>query len=490
MAFVALDLPAGIYNHGTELDSSGRWIDGNFIRWQNGSARPIGGWTTRKASATAAAPRGMVAWVDHSNDAHVAVGTYNKLYALNQGSVVQDITPSNLTSGSITASVNYGFGGKTYGNSAYGTTRDGAIAAPVTTWSLDSFGQHLIACSSSDGKIYQWQLSTSAVSQVLSNAPTGNTGIMVTDERFVFALGSGGNPQKVAWSDRENNNLWAPSATNQAGDIELQTTGEIMCGLRVKGAALILTTLDAHTAIYAGPPYVYGFERAGSSCGVISRQGAVSANGSAYWMGKGGFFVFNGASVTEMTCEVLDKVFTDLNKAQSSKVCAIHNSKFGEVWWFYPSGDSVENDRYVVFDYKEGHWNIGALSRTTGVDMGAFVSPLWFDASGNLYNHESGFSHDSAPYLESGPIQMGAGDNIVKVNEIIPDEGTEGQVNLTFKTRFYPNGAETSHGPYDLSSPTGARFQGRQVRMIINGTELNNWRAGKMRLNVIEGGRR
>ena len=55
MALVALELPAGIYNHGTNLDSEGRWIDGNFIRWQNGSVRPIGGWTTRKAGATAAA---------------------------------------------------------------------------------------------------------------------------------------------------------------------------------------------------------------------------------------------------------------------------------------------------------------------------------------------------------------------------------------------------------------------------------------------------
>ena len=135
MALVALELPAGIYNHGTELDSTGRWIDGNFIRWQNGSVRPIGGWTTRKAGATAAAPRGMVSWVDHSEVTHIAVGTYNKLYALNQGSAVQDITPSGLTSGSEDANANYGFGGQTYGNDAYGYPRDAAVPDPVTTWS-------------------------------------------------------------------------------------------------------------------------------------------------------------------------------------------------------------------------------------------------------------------------------------------------------------------------------------------------------------------
>ena len=313
---------------------------------------------------------------------------------------------------------------------------------------------------------------------------------MVTDERFVFCLGAGGNPQKVAWSDRENNNQWTPSTTNQAGDIELQTTGEIMCGVRVKGSALLLTTLDAHTATYAGPPFVYSFERVGSSCGIVSRQAAIAVDQGAFWMGTGGFYQYNGNAVQEMQCDVLDHVFTSLNTAQRSKVCAIHNSQFGEIWWFYPSGDSNENNRYVVYDYKEGHWNIGTLSRTTGVDLGAFRSPLWFDASGNLYNHEFGYTHDSAPYLESGPITMGAGDNVMRVNEIIPDEGTQGEVSLTFKTRFYPNGDETSHGPFTLGNPTGARFQGRQVRMLINGSELNNWRSGKMRLNVIEGGRR
>jgi hypothetical protein len=77
----------------------------------------------------------------------------------------------------------------------------------------------------------------------------------------------------------------------------------------------------------------------------------------------------------------------------------------------------------------------------------------------------------------------------MKVNEIIPDERSQGQCTLTFKSRFYPNGSESSHGPFTLANPTGARFQGRQVRMRINGSEVD-FRAGKMRLNVVEGGKR
>ena len=44
--------------------------------------------------------------------------------------------------------------------------------------------------------------------------------------------GAGGNPRKVQWSDREDNTLWTPAATNEAGDLELNTSGQIMAGIK------------------------------------------------------------------------------------------------------------------------------------------------------------------------------------------------------------------------------------------------------------------
>ena len=45
MPLVKLDIPAGIYNHGNELDSKGRWLDSSLVRWTNNAAQPVGGWT-------------------------------------------------------------------------------------------------------------------------------------------------------------------------------------------------------------------------------------------------------------------------------------------------------------------------------------------------------------------------------------------------------------------------------------------------------------
>ena len=492
MALIPLDIPPGQYRNGTDFQASNRWRDASLVRWHDGSMRPVGGWTIRKASAFASAPRAMLSWLDNSSDSYLAAGTYNKLYYVNPSHTVYDITPVGLTSGNLNASLNLGYGGGFYGHDNWGSApTSSGVYDEATTWSLDTWGEYLMACSSKDGKIYEWQLNTGVKAQVVANAPVSNKGIVVTEERFVFALGAGGNPRKVAWCDQENNTSWTASATNQAGDFELQTTGQIMAGLRMRGRTLILTDNDAHVASYSGAPFVYGFERVGTACGLASRRGAIAIDEGAFWMGKGGFFQFDGSVAREIPCEVSDYVFDSLNPSQISKVYAVHNSQHGEIWWFYPADSSNENDRYVVLDYKEGHWSTGELDRTAGIDQGVFNNPIWVDASGNLYNQETGYTHGSTkPYAESGSISLGNGDSIMKVTQLIPDEKTQGQVEVTFKTRFYPNDTETSHGAFTLGNPTDVRFQGRQVRIKVQGTGNENWRSGVMRIEANPGGRR
>lgn len=492
MPLSAIKIPPGIRSHGTEYESSNRWRDANLVRWRDGSLRPIGGWTTRVSSAVSAPPRGALSWVDNSENSRLAVGTYNKLYSISSGGTVSDITPSGFTAGEIDAQVNIGYSGGFYGLGAYGTVRPSSgVYLECTTWSLDNWGEYLVACSVDDGKLYEWQLNTATPAAVITNAPTDNLGLVVTEERFLFALGAGGNPRLVQWCDKEDNTTWSPSATNEAGDIELQTNGEILCGVRTRGKTLIITTTDAHAATYIGPQLVYSFERVGTSCGAISRKSTASFDQGAFWMGANGFFMFDGSAVREMPCEVIDHVFNDMNTSQRSKIFAVHNSEFGEIWWFYPSKSSNENDSYVVYDYKENHWNVGSLNRTTGVDAGVFRNPIWFDESGNVYNQEDGFNHGSyASFVESGPLSIGDGESIAKVNELIPDELIQGEVTITFKTRFYPNDTERSYGPYSMSSPTSVRFSGRQFRIRVNGSELTDWRFGIPRLNIIQGGRR
>ena len=492
MPLIPLNLPAGQYRNGTEYQSQGRWRDGNLIRWHEGALRPIGGWRQRGTVDINGVARTMVAWEDNSNNRRVALGTHNKLYAMTAGNTISDITPAGFTSGRVDATAFTGYGGSTFGNGLYGLpSEDTGNILRATTWSLENWGEYLLGCTADDGKIYQWTLNSATPAAVLSNAPTSCSSMMVTEERFVFAFGASGDPRKVAWSDRENNNLWTPAATNEAGDIQIQTNGVILAGLRTRGQSLILTDQDAHTATYSGPPYVYGFERVGTSCGLIAANAAASVDAGVMWMGQRSFFVYSGGAVQALPCDVSDYVFSDINNDQKSKVHAVVNSRFNEIWWFYPSESSTECDSYVSFDYAENIWTTGLIDRTAGVDRGVFRQPFWIAADGTLYEQEIGFNYGTqTPFAETGPIAIGVGEQVMAVRGMIPDEKTLGDVNATFKTRFYPTDTERNYGPYSMANPTSLRFTGRQIRMRVTGDAASDWRVGIMRLDAVAGGRR
>jgi hypothetical protein len=438
-----------------------------------------------------AAPRALFAWQDESQNRWIAGGTYNALKVSDSVGTVTDITPSALTAGSEDAAELSNYGAGLYGRSTYGTPRPGTgLIGEATTWSLDNFGQYLVACSNADGKLYEWQLSTGSNAAQISNAPINNLGLLVTEERFLFALGADGNPRKVAWCDQEDNTLWTPAATNQAGSQILQTSGQIKCGVRTTGQSLVITDIDAHRAVYVGPPFVYQWERVGTSCGIISRKAYAATDAGVFWMGTRGFFMFDGSAVREIPCEVWDYVFLNINESQISKTWAVSNSQNSEIWWFYASG-GTEIDSYVAYDYRENHWLIGSMSRTAGFDRGVFSSPVYADNSGDIYNHETGFDYDGATaFAESGPASFGSGDNTFNVIKLIPDEVTQGDVTVKFKTRYYPNGDESEHGPYTMSNPTSVRFSGRQARIRVEGNTVGAWRWGIPRVDVREAGKR
>jgi len=601
MPLIPLKLQAGFYRNGTDFDASNRWRDGSLVRWRDGSLRPIGGWQEKKAGFSTNPIRGAHAWEANNNTAYFAGGSHNELKVMTGAGVVTDITISGLATGREDAALNLGYGGGFYGTGYYGTTRPPTgTYSESTTWSLDNWGEHLVACHYDDGRLLEWQLNPSNNAAVISNAPTSNLGLVVTEERFIFALGAGGNPRKVQWCDFEDNTLWTPASTNQAGSIELQSSGQIMQGVKTRGQTLIITDLDAFAAKYTGPPYIYRFDRVGTACGAVSRASALDTDMGVFWMGQRGFFRFDGNTVSELPCEVHDYVFDDLNRNQQSKIWGFSNTEFSEIWWFYPSSNSTEIDRYVAYDLLENHWLIGNLSRTSGTPRGVFRQPYLsgekaetitynvtvandggnkyyissysgsaptltlksgntyiFDQSDasnsghpfrfsttsdgthgggseyttgvtivgsttqivvsdttpnlhyyctnhsgmggaanttsavTIYSHETGLNYDSGSvFCETGPISIGNGDQIARVTEVIPDEKTAGDVDLKFKTRFYPNDTETTHGPFNPSNPTSVRFSGRQVRMRVEGDQLAAWRVGTMRLETKAGGRR
>jgi hypothetical protein len=440
------------------------------------------------SSPASGVPRAILPWRDNSSNRSIGIGTHTHLYRMNEAGSLLDITPTGFTVGDANASVRTGYGAGPYGMYAYGTPRpDNGVYFEATFWTLDTWGEHLVGVQSKDGRIWIWE--GSGLATQLLNAPTACRAVIVTEERFMMALGASSNPRLVQWSDFQENEVWTPTALNQAGAEELQTPGQLMCGARVGGVVLILSDVDAHVARYVGYPGVYEFQRVGTACGAIS-QGAVAViDQTAVWMGRDSFHLYNGGTV-RLDCSVADYVFGRLNDQQRSKVSAFALASHSEVWWMYPSDDGLECDSYVAWNYRENHWTTGSLSRTCGAGRGTFANVLMMDPQGYVYEHEYGFSYGGAvPFVETGPIELGEGDRHMQVNKVIPDQ-TDGSLQLVITSSEYPTGPEAVSPTYTLTNPTSVRASGRSARLRFTSASSADWRLGKTRLEVRPRGRR
>lgn len=490
MTFVTIDVPPGIYRAGTKYKSRGRFYDANLWRWFAGTSGPVGGWSVHSTSAVSGKPRATITWRDNSNLAWAGIGTHTGLYVMSRSGAISNITPSGFTAGRANAVGGAGFGAGTFGTGTFGAPRNSAFQViDASVWSLDTWGEYLVGVMPEDGKIYQWTLNTATPAARITNSPTA-VSVVVTAERIMMALGASGNPRQISTSDQGDNTVWTTTVTNYARSQILQTTGKLMCGKRVTGGTLLFTDVDVWLATFVGQPFVYGYEKRGTNCGVVSPQCVAVTDASVFWMGRSGFWAYNGYT-NPLPCEVQDYVFSDINLIQVSKIWAIHNSAFGEVTWFYCSASSNEIDRYVTYNYRENHWTIGQLVRLSGTDRGAFLNPIMVGDDGIVYDHESGWTHGGvSPYAKTGPLELGQGDNLFSVEQIVPDEKSLGSVTVSFDANLYPMRAPLSYGPYTLTDLTDARLTARQVEMTFSGIDGQQFNVGSFRLDGKQRGKR
>ena len=402
-----------------------------------------------------------------------------------------------------------GWGSSFWGHSGgWGTPVSGDIQLLATQWTLDNWGEDLVACYRG-GPVFTWveNSGTNVRAVSVSGAPSRNDLILVSPEdRHLISFGtedvltSTYSPVLIRWCASENLSDWYPSATNTAGDKVLSGASRIVGAARTRGSILVWTEAALYSMRHIGQPFVFGFDLLGSNCGLVGPHAAIEANGRTYWMSNQRFMVFDGGAPRPLTCPVLRYIFDNIDGQQYDKVYAGVNGAYNEIIWLYQdlSSTTAECNRYVIYNYLEDHWTIGSLDRTVWADDSVYLYPLAADTSGNTYYHDYGDTANGSSfysYLRSGEFDLQDGQQIAFVNRIVPDftqkdgDPMSGNITITLRGRKAPGDSNVvTRGPYTVSAATlyiPYRHRARQISMIIESSSGDSaWRMGEIKMRL------
>jgi hypothetical protein len=419
-----------------------------------------------------------------------------------------------------------GWGAGAWGSGTWGSTSPVAVFSQLRLWSIDNFGEDLVAVPRG-GPLFVWQVANGVATRAVlassvagaSNCPISAFQIMTSDvDRHLIALGcnpigsSTVDPLFVRWSDSENMFDWTPSATNSAGGVKLSSGSQIIGAVQTRQETLVFTDASVFSMRFVGSPFYFSFNEIARGIGMIAPKAGVAVGGQVFFMDDGAFYRATG-NIERINCTVLDYIFSNINKSQRFKIFAGHNQTHNEVIWFYPSASSNEIDRYVTYNYAEKVWSVGTtadnFTRTAWNQAPLLDFPLAtgkLDNTNNnyIYNHETGNTADGTAfnaYIESADIDLDPdGESFMFVNKVIPDieflgsSNSNDTVNLTLKGRRYPAETRSTLSTIALTPSTqftNTRGRTRQVSVRIenNGGDFG-WRLGDSRFDIKTDGRK
>lgn len=360
----------GVKRDGTSFDSD-YYQDGQWMRFQRGRPRKIGGFRAITDQLTGPMREVYVDSRAYTNTAHV-FSPFG----------VQQLTFDNTGIGAGLAD----------------RTPAGFVPAVNYSWQVDSMfqsgggGLPVLVCantpdmdgiaSDATGGVYSGDITgTGALTAIADGGgPIAVSGGCVVLQPFLFVYGSNGlirnsNPNDFSAATGWSAGAGLANTANVAGT-------KIVRGLPTRGGgaspAGLFWALDALIRVtFTGvAPTIWKYDTISTDVTVLSKHGIVEYDGVYFWPGVDRFYVYTGV-VQELPNDMnLNYFFDNLNFAQRQKVWAMKVQRFGEIWWFFPSGSNTECDSVIIFNVREKTWYDTRCSRTFGYPARVFSYPV------------------------------------------------------------------------------------------------------------------
>jgi hypothetical protein len=312
--------------------------------------------------------------------------------------------------------------------------------------------------------------------------PTGDiievAGGVVVLHPYVFVYGDNGLIKNCVAGDPYD---WNGPDSNETN----VSSTKIVKGLPVRGGSnapsglfwsldsLIRVSYTPTTVTIASVPqtFYWRYDIISSQSSILSSQCVIEYDGIYYWIGVDRFLLYNGV-VKEITNTFNQNYFFDnLNYAQKQKVFVNKVPRFGEIWWFFPSGDSEECNDCIIYNVRENCWYdageaLGAR-RTAGFFSQVFHYPI--NAGATLSEQEVIFTASISTTNANAVIRI-APNNLVAVGQEVVSASVPSGAVITLIT---PNAASpTATGTSGASTIVVNSATGIVLNQSVTGTGI------------------
>lgn len=310
----------------------------------------------------------------------------------------------------------------------------------------------------------------SPLTDTAGTSPTGDiisvAGGVVVLHPYVFVYGDNGLIKNCSAGNPYDWNGADANETNAAST-------KIVKGLPVRGGSNapsgLFWALDSLIRVSYTPTTIntggtastiyWRYDVISSQSSILSSSSVIEYDGIYYWCGVDRFLLYNGV-VKEIPNTFNQNYFFDnLNYAQRQKVYANKVPRFGEIWWFYPSGDSEECNDVIIYNIRENCWYDagGALGsyRTAGyfsqvfkypINAGATLSTVQevFSSSVTTINTNPAIQVPITNQIAVGQLVIGTGIAANSLILTIVPSGTAGYYTVTLSKNATASGTVTA----------------------------------------------
>ena len=353
----------GVRRDGTPTDAD-FFNDAQWCRFVRNRPRKMGGYQEVSPFFSGPVHSGFL-WSRQFMNIYCAFSAFGVEFSLvdnnGAGSVVSTITPAGYVANDTTLwTHDYLF------DAASGADATLLIAAPMLT--LSNIDDPTL------GQVYVTTLNNPGVLTAVADPKAVTSGGIFCTAPYTVLLGNDGN---VTWSDA---NAPQDYTNGDAGSARV-TGSKLVKGLPMRtgiSSGGILWSLDSVVRMdYVGGSAIFKFSHLSTKSSILSQRGVIEYDGKWYWAGIDRFMTCNGVQVEELTNEMnINWFFDNLNFAQRQKVFAMKMPRFGEIWWFFPFGESTECDRAVIYNVRTKTWYDTKIDRAFGFTPSTFRYPV------------------------------------------------------------------------------------------------------------------